>query len=281
MTNAATAEARPTDSRASDRRRLAGFAVAWAAALVSVGAAVVRAPGAGDAKLYWDAFHGPLYAGGFVYPPPAALLFTPAIVLSWPAFAVLFLGALAAAGLWLLWPLPVHLRIPLWIALAATFAWGNAATLFAVPLALAPRWPALWAGVVWAKVSPAVGAISLVRRRRWRDLSFAVGASALVGIATLVLAPGALADWLAQLGRFAFVSSWWIPGLLPWTPPFALRIAVAALVAWFGSSRPWTLALAAVIVTPDLSLATCGLIAAVPRLMQYGVAIIAVPPGSQ
>ena len=208
----------------------------------------------------------PLYAGNFVYPPAAALLFAPAAVLSWPVFAALWVAVLTAAGAWLLWPLPARLRIPMFIALAATLAWGNAATLFAVPLALAPRWPVFWAGVVWTKVSPAIGAVALIRRREWRAAGLALGVSALVGLVTLLLAPRASVEWLEQLRRFAFVTSSWMPGLLPWVPPYPVRVGVAALLAWVGASRRWTLAIAAVIATPDLSLATCGFLAAIPRL---------------
>jgi hypothetical protein len=246
--------------------RLAAFAAAWVLALVVLGVVLAARGGwLADARVYWAAWHGPLYGGGFVYPPAGALLFAPAAVLPWPVFAALWTGLLIVCGAWLLWPLPPYLRLPLFVALAATLVWCNAATLVAVALALAPRWPAAWAVIAWTKVTPAIGMAALVRRRQWRGLGVAVAASAALGIGVLVLAPEAFGGWVAQLARHPEIPSYWI-AMLPVTPPLWLRLALAALVAWFGTSRPWTLALAAAIATPDLSLATCGILAALPRL---------------
>jgi hypothetical protein len=219
-----------------------------------------------DAYVYWDAWHGPLYAAGFVYPPPGALLFVPAAVLSWPAFEALWLITLAAAALWLLWPLPVRLRLPTLIIVGATLAWGNAATLLAVPLALAPRYPALWSVLAWTKVTPAVGVVTLVRRRSWHSLACGLGACALVGAVTFVIAHDLLGAWVIQLGTHADVPLF-LPGF-QFDLPLSARLLLATAIAWAGAYRPWTLAVAATVATPDLSLATCGLLAAIPRLQE-------------
>ena len=255
---------------------LAVFAVAWLVALGFVAVTTHASPALRDARVYWEAWHGPVYAGGFVYPSAGALLFVPAAILPWPAFAALWTGILVVSGAWLLWPLPMRLRLPLLVALAATFAWGNAATLLAVALALAVRWPAAWAALAWTKVTPAVGLVALVRQRRWRDLGVAVGLCAAVGVAVLVLASGAIGDWLAQLMRHPEIPSYYL-AVLPFVPPLWARLALAAAVAWWGASRPWTLVVAAALATPDLSVATCGLLAAAPRLLQHERMAPAVP----
>ncbi len=247
-------------------RRLITFALAWIGALVSVAVAVQDRPGLGDAHVYWAGWHGPLYAGGFVYPPVGALLFAPAAVLSWPVFAALWVAALSVAGLWLLWPVPVRLRIPFGLALAAAISWGNAATLLAVPLALAPRWPAAWAALAWTKVTPAVGMVALAQQRRWRDLAVALGVCSALGIGVLVVAPSLVAAWATQLQTHSEVPSYYL-AILPWRPSLPVRVVLAAVIAWKGASRPWTLVVAAALATPDLSFATYGILAAAPRLM--------------
>ncbi len=243
---------------------LAQFAVAWLAAIVAAGAVLVVRPQAVDAHVYWMAWHGPLYANGFVYPPPGALLFAPAAILPWPVFLAAWYVVLGASAAWLLWPLPVRLRVPWLIALFATLTFTNAATLLAVPLALAPRWPALWAVLAWTKVTPGVAMASLVRPGGLRKLAVGLGASAAIGLAVLVAAPTELADWLRLLAAHPEIPMF-LPGFQV-DVPLAARLVLAGAIAWLGASRPWTLAIAATLAVPDLSLATCGLLAAAPRL---------------
>ncbi len=174
-------------------------------------------------------------------------------------------ATLTASALWLLWPLPLAFRMPSLVLLCASLAWGNAATLLAVALALAPRYPILWAVLVWTKVTPAVGILALWRRHAWRALAVALGASVLIGVAVLGVAPGLMSAWFTQLGTHPAVPRFLLPAL---NVPLGLRAAVALAIAWGGSSRPWTLAIAAAVATPDLSLATFGILAALPRLWQ-------------
>ena len=248
-------------------RNLAALCATWSVALVAVGAVLVVRPGMGDAFSYWRTWHEAPYAS-VPYPPPALLLFAPAIVLPSSAFVVLWIGVLVAAGAWLLWPLPIRLRIPIFIALTSTFTFGNVATLLAVPLALAPRWPVAWSIIGWTKITPAVGAIALVRQRRWADIASLAAVSVLVGLIALVLAPDLVAAWVAAMHKSTWVGDLFLPGLIPFSVPVAVRLPIAVAIAWFGASRPWTLAIAAAFSTPDLSIATCGLLAAIPRLQQ-------------
>jgi hypothetical protein len=243
--------------------RLAIFAFLWLFALFEAGTAAAARPLLPDAHVYWGAWHGPLYAGGFVYPPAGALLFLPAAVLPYPAFEALWLLVLVASALWLLWPLTPALRIPSLVVVGISLAWGNAATLLAVGLALTPRYPALWALLAWTKVTPLVATVALLRQRNWRSLAIALGFTALVGALMLAVAPGLVVDWIGQLQSHRGVPQFLLPEL---NAPLALRVLVAVLIAWFGASRPWTLALAAAVATPDLTFATLGLLAAAPRL---------------
>ncbi len=254
--------------RATHLRNLAVFAGAWLLALVVVAIVFVARPGGPDAVQYWLTWHGNPYAQ-VLYPPPALLLFVPAAFLPQSWFVALWTGLLVAAATWLVWPLPARLRLPVWIALAATTGWGNVAMLLAVAVALAPRFPLTWGLVGWVKITPAVAAVSLVRQRRWRAIASIAVPSAVLAVALLVLVPDTVGGWLRALtvgGPVVgdnFMRSW-----LPVTIPVAVRVPIAAAIAWwYGSSRPWTLAVAALLATPDVSLATCGMLAAVPRLV--------------
>ncbi len=97
-------------SRANGHVRLFAFGSAWFVALISAGGVLFHTGTTlFDARAYWLAWHGPLYANGFVYPPAGALLFLPAAFLPWTVFAVAWLAVLTTAGTWLLWPLPPYL----------------------------------------------------------------------------------------------------------------------------------------------------------------------------
>lgn len=238
--------------------------VAWVLAAIEIRYALLVTDPLIDTANYWRAWHGPLYGTGFAYPPAGALLFLPAAVLPFGSFAVLMLTSSIFVGVWLLWPLPLAIRLPAVAALTASLVPGNAAVLLALPLALAPRWPLAWPVLAWTKVTPAIGMISLVRQRRWRALLIALNACALVGLATLILAPVALHTWLDQ--AMSAPTLWWLGDDLILTPPLWLRLPIAAALAVLAASRPWLLAVAAIIATPDLNLATIGLLAAAPRL---------------
>ncbi len=223
-------------------------------------------PGPADAWVYWRAWHSPSYA--LPYPPPALLLFAPAAILPFPVFSLLWHATLLGAGAWLLWPLPGRLRLPAFIAVTAISAWGNVATLLAVPLALTPRYPALWGVLAWTKITPAVGAISLVRQRRWRALAVVVVPSAILAAAVLLLVPGITATWIEGVRGDPGLVDNFMWNILPFKVSAFVRLPVAAAIAFFGASRPWTLAVAAAVATPNLSFATCGLLAAFVRLRE-------------
>lgn len=246
---------------------LALFAGTWLVALTVVASVYLARPRMLDGLQYWRTWHGDPYSQ-VLYPPPALLLFAPAAVLPWPAFELLWQGVLITAGLWLAWPLPVRLRVPVFVALTAIAAWGNVATLVAVPLALTSRWPMAWAAVGWIKITPAIGVVALVRQRRWRDLAAITVLSALIGTVLVAFVPDLVAGWIRADLQGQSLGNIFLPGFLSIDVPLTIRLPLAAAIAWFGASRPWTAVLAAVVATPDLQLATCGLLAAVPRLQQ-------------
>lgn len=257
------------DGRTVWRRVLrdASVAGAWIAALLTLGIAVVAVHSGADAVGYWRSWHGDPYTQ-VPYPPPALLLFVPASVLPLPVFVLLWRGVLVLAAGWLVWPLPVRIRVPIFLAFAATAAWSNVALLLAVAVALAPRYPIAWAVVGWIKVTPAVGAVSLVRERRWRDVAWIVVPSLALWVVLLATLPGSVAAWWNALHMASDVANTFMPNMLPFTVSLPVRLPIAAAIAWFGARRPWTLAVATFLATPDVSLATCGMLAAIPRLLK-------------
>ncbi len=244
--------------------RLVAFALVWTAALVAVGFALAVRPGLADTRVYWEAWHGPLYAGGFVYPPVGAPFFAPAALLPWPAFATLFASALAGSLAWLLWPLSPAFRLPLLVLFLASAAWGNVAPLLAVALVFAVRWPALWALLAWTKATPVLALLGLVRQRRWRALLVAGGTSAVLGALVFLARPDLFAAWIDQLRAHPSVPQFF-GWMLPVDVPLWLRLPFAAALAWWAAERWWMVPVVVALATPDLTLATCGILAALPR----------------
>lgn len=249
---------------------LATFVFAWIVALVAVGGSVYREHIPPDSWLYWLSWHQPLYVGmSMPYAPPVALLFAPAALMPLRAFEIFWQAVLLAAAAWLMWPLPVRLRIPYFVALAGTTMSGNIAILLAVPLALAPRYPALWGFVAWVKLTPEVAALYLLRQRSWRDAAVAVAPAAALGVLMLLFQFDLMSRWVAFLRSIESLAGSVMPGIIGWSLPVTYRLPFAALVAWWGRGRGWTIAVAATIGMPDINLATLALLGAIPRLEAY------------
>lgn len=266
---------RPASIDTAHVGHLAVFAGAWFAAFVLIGVAMEGRPwplaGAGaDVHAYWSAWQGGLYAASpaldvanYIYPPPLAQLIYPATLLPLPAFALLWLALEWAVLWWMLLPVRRSLRVPLFLALAAIS--GNAAVF--VVLALASRRAAAWALPLLTKLTPGVGLLWYAIRREWRSLTVALGATALIAGTSFALGPALWIHWVDAMlanGREA-------GGLMaPWLPavPLAVRVLLAAaLVAWGArTDRRWTVAVAALVASPDMLLSSVPLLAAVPRL---------------
>ena len=115
------------------------------------------------------------------------------------------------------------------------------------------RKPAAWSFVLLTKVTPGIGLLWFVARREWRNLTIALGATALIVGISFVIAPGLWLEWprsiLAVQGRPAPVVT------------VARVLAAALLVIWGArTNRPWTVIVAGTLALAWLDLKTTALL---------------------
>jgi hypothetical protein len=207
-----------------------------------------------DAYSYWSIDLTDLYGrtvannyglGAFRYGPPVALLFAPLAALPWWLFLWLWLALMLATILWLggRWGL-VLLALP---AVALELYHGNVHWLIAAAIALGFRHPWSWSFVILTKVTPGIGLLWFAVRREWRALAIALGATALVSIASYIVAPNYWSEWIA-----ATLSNVDRPQPFSVPPPLPIRLPLAVLLVIWGArtDRPWTVAVAATIALP-------------------------------
>jgi hypothetical protein len=267
-------EALPAD-RAAWRRRAVrdGLIISgWLAtgfALVVV-TSIARSVGY-DAYSYWSIDFNDVYGramssnfalGAFRYAPPIAFLFGPLGALPWWLFLWLWEALMLALIAWLggRWSL-VLLALP---PVALELYHGNVHLLIAAAVVLGMRYPAAWSFVLLSKVTPGIGLLWFAARREWRSLAVALGATAAIAVATLVIAPNLWREWVASL-----VSNLNEPQWFSVPPPAPIRLPIAALVVIWGArtDRPWTVAVAATLGLPIIwPHGLCVLAAAIPFL---------------
>ena len=213
-----------------------------------------------DARAWWTINLADLYGpgeqslaliGAFRYAPVIAWLFYPATWLSWEQLVAVYL-ALSIAALWLLtgrrWPLFLVAFPPVLLELVN----GNVHLFIAVAIwvGLRTRWApagaAAWAFVLFTKVSSGVGLVWFVARREWRNLAVALGATAAIALAGVLVAPALWAEWIRSLSIASNVPP------PPGVPPLLVRLPIAAAIAWYAgrTDRAWLIPVAAFIALP-------------------------------
>ena len=234
---------------------------------------VIVAPKVGtvgfDAFSYWSVDLAHPYArvagelGAFPYTPIAARLFAPASLLPWPSFWWLWSTALVGTAIWLGWrQVLLVLAFP---PVAFELYHGNVHLLIAAAIALGMRYPAAWAFVLVTKVTPGVGLIWFAVRREWRHLGIALGVTAALVAASLVVDGRLWREWI-------------VDGLLPVVNgpsqqfyigiPVLVRFPVAALLVFWGArtNRTWTIPASAVLALPVLWISGFSILAAIPAI---------------
>jgi hypothetical protein len=111
------------------------------------------------------------------------------------------------------------------------------------------RWPATWAFVLLTKITPGIGLWWFVVRREWRALAIALGATAAIVIAGLLVAPGVWRDWYVSLTVTAPAV-----GSNQVSVPLPIRLLAAFLLVTWGAltDRRWTVVVAATLALPTL-----------------------------
>jgi hypothetical protein len=234
---------------------------------------VIVAPTAGtvgfDAFAYWSVDLARPYAhvagelGAFPYTPIAARLFALAALLPWPAFWWLWTGLLVATAIWLGWR--YALLVFAFPPVALELYHGNIHLLIAVAVAFGLRYPWTWAFVLVTKVTPGVGLVWFLVRREWRQLGVALGVTATLVVASIVIDGRLWREWI-------------VDGLLPVAGgpvqqfyvgvPLVIRLPLAAiLVAWGArTDRTWVLPAGAALALPVLWLSGLSILAAIPAI---------------
>jgi hypothetical protein len=225
-----------------------------------------------DSFAYWnvDAFHpyeAPLGTiGSFTYSPVVALIASPAHLLSFGLFFVLWDSFLIVNFVWLtrrmalVWL--VFLPVPL------ELYHGNVHILLATVCVLGFEYPALWSIGILTKVTPGVSLLWFVVRREWRALAWALGATAAISAVSFAIAPSAWFDW----AKFLMTSQDTGAGSNDWYaflfPPLWLRLAAAALLVVWGArtSRRWVVPVATAVAMPVVWITTPAILVAIPRL---------------
>jgi Glycosyltransferase family 87 len=223
-----------------------------------------------DAFAYWSVSIDDPYGtrigglGSFLYTPVLARLFAPASNVDWTTFITFWFGLLLGTAIWLggrrrwLWVLafpPVALEL----------YHGNVHLLIAAAIALGFRYPATWAFVLLAKVTPGVGLLWFAVRREWRSLAIALGVTAALVAVSMVFDLRLWQDWFDRQ----------VVGALQTAPdqpqipiPLLIRLPAAAVIVVWGAltDRKWTVPLAAVLAMPVLWIAAFSVLAAIPAI---------------
>ena len=120
-------------------------------------------------------------------------------------------------------------------------------------IALGFRYPAAWSFVLLTKVTPGVGLLWFAVRREWRQLGIALGVTAVVVVASLVVDGPMWGQWLDAVRRDSAAN---LGDLL--AIPLWLRLPIAAAVVIWGArtDRAWTVPVAATVAMPVLWIAT-------------------------
>lgn len=127
---------------------------------------------------------------------------------------------------------------------------GNLNLLIGLAIVIGFRWPAAWAAVVLTKMTPGIGLLWFAARREWRELSIALGVSAVVAGVSFGMAPGLWADFAAALRTQLDASLSSAGQAIPL--PLPLRLVAAALLTTWGarSGRRWVVPAAAILAIP-------------------------------
>jgi Glycosyltransferase family 87 len=235
-----------------------------------------------DARAYYDAHLGSLYArpgagtfDAYYYSPAFAQLIAPLTALPWQLFIAIWMSIAALALAYLSGPLIVLVLV--FPPVVSELQVGNIHFLLGLVAALGIEYPALWAFALLTKVTPGVGVLWFAVRREWRPLAIALGTTIMITAISFVLAPSLWFDFLAALRANSGTSYEWPP--LP--IPLVVRLALgAALIAWGArTNRRWTVPVGATLALPLLWPANWAMIVGVlPSVRRALAARLAVRP---
>ena len=204
-----------------------------------------------DARWYWSADPANLYPhpelgerNGYNYSPAFELVVGWGRLLPFEVFTAIWRAFLLATVVYLAGPFTV--LVLLWYPVASEINAGNIQLLLALAIVLGFRWPVTWAFVLLTKVTPGLGLVWFLLRRRWRDLAIALGLTTAVALVTLALWPD---RWAAYV---KLITGGPAPAVAPWDLTLWDRLpwAIAAVVVGAWRGWRWTVIVAATLALP-------------------------------
>jgi hypothetical protein len=212
-----------------------------------------------DAFAYWSIDLSNLYGrsygntsglGAFRYTPAVGQAFSVFDVVPWEVFFAIYFVAMLAVLHWAAGRRPLTtLALVALPPVALELYHGNVHLFMAAAIVAGFRYPATWAFVILAKVTPGVGALWFVFRREWRAAATVALVTGAIALVSFLLAPSLWWEYLSAMrDNISFRP---IDGY-PFDVPQVIRLPLAVLVVWWGArtDRRWTVPVAAVIGLP-------------------------------
>lgn len=190
-----------------------------------------------DVRAYWVADPSDLYGSAIRGETSNAFLYSPAFELAvrwghalpFDLFVALWRGVLLSVLVYLAGPFTIFVLFA--VPVASEINAGNIQILLALAIVWGFRWSGTWAFVILTKLTPGIGLLWFVLRRRWRDVGIALTATAVVAGFSLLLGPGRWFDYLQLLtGAPA-------PAVAPYYLTFWQRLPFALAFIVFGAWR--------------------------------------------
>lgn len=223
-----------------------------------------------DAAAYHQAWshdlYGPLEPGirRYLYSPVFAQVLWPLTQLPWNVFVLAWTLLVAAAFLWLLHPVPLIWRIPLFLILCLDeIILGNVRALMAVALVLSLTRPGWWAVLVLTKPATGVGLLYYPLTRQWASLARAAAWTSGLVVVSAVAAPELWRAWFEFLTSGSVVPTFGFP-------VFVVRMAAALAVVILAArtDRYWLVVVAVILASPVINPPSeISLLAAIPRML--------------
>lgn len=237
---------------------------------------------AADAYTYWsapydDPYTGPQLGlpGAYLYPPPFLQALAPLRLLPWEAFHAIWAAIGFGALVFLVGPIGAALVVTLLPFVFRDLLVGNIHLMLAAAIVVSFRWPALWAFPILTKLTPGVGVVWFAARREWARLAVALGVTAVIAAASVILTGDLWVAWLERMRADTGTAGDAYLAIL-----VGRGLLAAGIVAYAGrSGRAWLVPIAVLmslpILWPDslaLLVACVPLISMSPRLRAPGVA---------
>lgn len=216
-----------------------------------------------DARAYWAVDLAHPYANSgvgvvstYLYSPAFAQALAPFTLLPFPVFLALWMAVSVAVLVWLVRPWPWALAI-LALPIIYELMVGQVHLFIAAAIVIGFRYPGAWVLPILTKITPGMGLLWFPIRREWRAFAIALGSTLVVVAVSVLLSPGAWADWITFLTASTGRGDVLVP-----------RIAAGVALVCFGAltNRRWLVPVAVWIALPVVWIEAWVILLAIIRL---------------